>query len=192
MISISSATAYTTPAHFLITYDARDVADLLNDFGTRVNPANILVPATPPYTTLVSFLNRGAGLIEAACVASNRYTPTDLQALTGVSQEMLMELNDHMAYWKLWSRRPNRSKPLPADTELSFQLLDQLRQGERIFAFAEAAKAGNIPDPQFLTGQDLITRNFSSIYARRFFGLRAQWFVPGPSGSGVFPRDDDD
>ena len=191
-ISGTGVSGYSTPAHFCGrpgpgqptagTYDARDVADLVNDFGVRCNPENLLT-ATAPLAVINRFLVRGAGEIEQACICANRYTPTDLNALTGNSLESLMSLNDDLAFWFLWNHRPNRSKPLPVQAELAFHKLDDLRAGKRIFSFQEAANAGN-PQPQWQSEQDVMTRNPTTWQANRLYGNRARDNIPGQASSG--------
>jgi hypothetical protein len=105
----------------------------------------------------------GAGEIESAVVVASRYTPADLMNLTGVSQILLQGLNAARALWSAYKiLKPGTARPeeCPAARE-SFEMLTQLRDGEKLFSFQESEKAGLVavipPNPYALApGQSTI------------------------------------
>lgn len=170
----SSAAPYATPGQLLKCYAKGIVADLC-----RVSPSS----PPPSYLALVDYRNNpagkrlyrhlmiGAGEIESYCGVSKRYTRDDLQALTGVSKELLVKLNCARAFWSLANYlKPITSRPedVPFAKE-SWELLQLLRTGEAIFSFVETQEAG-LPEANPAVPDKLITPNVVD-YAGRLFPL---------------------
>jgi hypothetical protein len=170
---LSGSTPYCTNQQFLDRYDARTVGDLLSDNNVRA--VNLSSSAL-----LTELLAEASGWVEAACLKSDHYLPSDLASLTGNSAGMLAGLVAGLAMFMIWDRRPTRlaSVELPTRAKLALDQLDQLEKGVRIFGFAEAAAAGNL-SPVFQDIDDINTLNLSSNQARRLFGDRARDYVPG-------------
>ena len=176
---ISSSISYATPEDIRLAHDFRQCGDLLNDDGTRVTTeatfdANSKVQAA---------LRKGVFIIEAACFRGNKYSVADLQALTGVARDGLVDLNVELAWWKLNLRRFNKME-IPPETAFAFSLIDALNSGEKIFPLQEQASAGN-PSNGFMTQSEWLTLNPAIVQSQRYWGCRAWTRVPGnSSGSG--------
>jgi len=137
----------------------------------------------PAGAKLLVHLNHGAGEIEAACSIARRYMPSDLQALTGVSQVLLQALNAARCVWSLFQTlKPGTAKPeaVPGAYE-SFKLLEELRDGQLIFSFQETQQAG-LPYVQQAQPSQLKTPNVVGRVTRLFpnYGQNRIW--PGSQG----------
>lgn len=178
----SSLTSYASASDMLDHYDLRTVADLISDNGTRTggspNPTRSTVEASP---ILVKILKSAAGWIEAACLRSQRYSPTDLQALDGVSKEMLIQLNCDLAMGLLFRRRPDKSAP-PWSFTAALQVLESLANGDRIFSFVENEEAG-LPSEYVMSPADWEEIAMVPQQARRYYGVRADQLNQSGSGS---------
>jgi hypothetical protein len=133
-------------------------------------------PANPAGKRLLVFLARGAGEIESACAVSARYSPDDLNSLGGVSRALLQQLNAARTMWALYQKlKPGTGRPedVPGAVE-SAKMLQDLRNGERIFSFVESAAAGN-PSINPACPAQLLTGNIVGRAFRLFPGY-------GPTG----------
>lgn len=164
---LSNSTSYCTPGEFLKRYDANQVGDLVSDGKVRV-PATALL--TDP--NVQAALDTASGDVEAACLVAGKYTPTDLAALTGVSQKLLYGIISDLAYWRLVVRRYPGATITDA-AKGGMVMLERLRFGERIFGLQEQADAG-LPASTFPTITQLYTPGFASMVARRYFGIRGK------------------
>lgn len=162
----SAASSYLAASDFLNRYDARAVGDLVSDNGNRVSPSNLVNNAV-----LQEALNDASGMIEAACLRSGRYQPTDLSGLTGVSQRFLWRLIADLAMGLLIERRPDIDRPTPKAYDAALAWLGQLATGERIFGLAEVQDAG-LPAAQIESPQTVANRNLTTNVLSRFFGRR--------------------
>lgn len=201
---VSSVTPFCSLSQMTDRYDGRTLGDLLSDDGTNhtftgvppvYTPSILLDPSQNPGARLYKFLKLASGEVEKACLVANRYQPSDLANLAAPvagqtypdgtpmytnSGEKLADIVAGFAMFRIWDRRPARLQhvELPLSAKIALEDLDQLRDGNNILGFAEAAAAGN-PQPEFMTPQEFITRNFSSVQASRYFGDRSQFHVPG-------------
>lgn len=177
----SAASSYATPADMLVHYDIRTVADLVNDQGTRTGGSPNPIPASvEANTTLIKIMNAAAGIIEAACLRSVRYAVADLQALTGCSKEFLIQINCDLAMGLLYRRRPDKGQ-IPPFFTAAMAWLEQLANGEAVFAFAETEDAG-LPRAYVETAQDVIERSMVAQQACRYFGVTADELNPFNGG----------
>jgi hypothetical protein len=99
---------------------------------------------------LVGVLLAASGELESACLVGNRYQPADLAALAALTTSAagrVQKVVADLAFWTLQQRRqPASADPKNCPGALqALEELDRLRNGERIFGFAEAGAAGN-PD----------------------------------------------
>ena len=174
---LSGTSAYATASDFTARYDARTVAQLLSDADVQITSGQV-----PSNASLAALLQEASGMLESACLVGQRYQPADLSGLTGNSMQMLIGIVCGVGMYLLWCRRPEKYKDmkLPSRAELALRQMDDLRDGSRIFGILEAAEANNIPTPYFTQPNDLYLRNPVSVQARRFFGNRGQYNVPGP------------
>lgn len=121
----------------IVRYDVRTLGDLLSDTGTRLTSSQV-----QSSTVLDTLLLQASGEVETACIAGERYLPADLDALEGASLEKLKGLVCGLTMGYLIDRRPNVITTEPKQVSKAFELLNQLREGERIFSLDGAAAAG--------------------------------------------------
>lgn len=162
----SAGSAYCTPVRLFDFYARSVVADMLRATpdGPRPSYLAMIDPANPANARLQVALNKGAGEIEAACGVAQRYTPADLDALTGVSRDLLDGLNAARGLWALYVKlKPGTGRPeeCPGAKE-SQELLEALKQGDRIFGFEETMEAGLVsvqpPNPGRLVTPNVVVR----------------------------------
>lgn len=140
---------------------------MVGDVNQRVAPTALLTDVN-----VAAALNRASGEVEAACLVAGKYTPTDLNALTGMSQSLLQGLVADLAFWFLMVRRYPGSQPTEA-YKGAMEKLERLRLSERIFGLTEVADAG-LPVTTFTTQTDIDTLNLNTTISRRFFGVRGK------------------
>jgi hypothetical protein len=176
---VSGLTPYCTLAQFFAKYDVRTVGDLMSDTGTRLTPTVLNDPVTSP---VLIMLTEASGWVEAAALKSERYSVLDLQTIINQplvptvppsyeasnSAEMLAGLVAGIAMFFIWDRRPERMSKaeLPMRAQMALDMLEQLKEGSRIFSLQETAKAG-VPAPVYVP----FCRTYTPTKrARRFFG----------------------
>lgn len=152
--------SFATPAEFLERYDARIFGDVVRDNDEQATPAELL---TDP--NLQAALNDASGLIESACLVGERYTPTDLEALTGNSLYHLKRICCDVAMALLLQRRPSSDPDKDTERlEIAEKHLDKLRDGERVFYRGDNVDQAGVPDTTGPTTVDL--ENLNSIRRR--------------------------
>ena len=164
---VSSATSYCSATDFFKYVDVRMIRDLVRDDGTRANQADA---ATDP--VLTEALLAASGLVESACLVGNKYTPTDLAALTGASQAFLRMTVAWLAAGLILERRMYADREFPAGVEKANERLQQLREGVRIFGLQSVMDAGN-SNTTFMVESDWERLNLATFQADRFFGIRS-------------------
>ena len=165
----TTMSSYAQPSDLLARYDNRVLGDLVSDTGTRQTPTQLL---TDP--NLQAALNDGAGEINAAALVGERYAVTDLQALTGVDQALLIRINCDLAFYYLALRRGIPLNELQKQQyERATKLLGQIRAGDRIFNVAADVAAGT-PDTHFPTSVAYENLNLLRDAAGRMFPVRRQ------------------
>jgi len=168
---LSSSTAYATGADCLTYHDERQWGDYLLDNNQR----QISVANDP---RIDKALKRASGMVEAACLVGEKYTPDDLAALTGASKELLVGIVVELAFWIVSGRR-SKDVQAPPMTAWALDHLQMLRDGSRIFGLQESAEAG-LPQTSFVTQDQIDTLNLTTNLARRFYGRRAKEERLGP------------
>lgn len=176
---LTSATPYATAVDLFVFHDPQQVGELLVDRGAPTpQRATLVNTATPLGESLNRLLLAASGELERACAVGKRYTPTDLQALTGAGAEGLKKLVCDLAFWMLRQRRqPGASDPrMVPGAQQAAETLAALRKGEQVFPFEEAAAAGldlAVGEPR--GGQDLQGRVVPvTSRARPLFGTHGQ------------------
>lgn len=106
-----------------------------------------------------------------ACTLGERYTPTDLQTLTGASKSALQRLVCDLAIGFLYSRRPNVFGPPPKQFEMAIKTLDQLNAGRLVFGLVENQAAGKLSD-RIERAAGVESRGMITTEMERFFGRR--------------------
>lgn len=164
---LSSSSSYCTVAEWLLSHDPRQIGDYVTSDDTRASEASL---ATHPVA--LEMLKRASGVIESACFVGERYSPDDLNALTGQSAAMLRGLCAELAFWYLRVRRNPQSEMSQATAE-ALETIERLKGGDRVFGLVENQEAG-LPETDFVTQAQIDTLNLSTTIARRFFGERAK------------------
>jgi len=172
----SSATGYATAADVLKAFDYRLVADLCSDRrGISPSQAALKDGNHDGGKKLRQAINAASGLIEAAAMQGKRYTPDDLNSLTGVGREHLKNLTAGLAMtilgerrWRLTGDQNHRFVD-----ERSAQLLERLRLGEHVFSFTESREAGaGLSVMPMNDATSDLTR--TTVLAERYFGTRGR------------------
>lgn len=169
----SASAPYCSARQFLTCYSPAWVRDMLRATAAGPPPSYLAMcdPNNPAGARLLEHRSIAAGEIESACTVATRYTPADLNALTGMSQQLLVKLNAARAGWSLAQfLKPITARPddVPFAKE-SWELLEMLKDGVRIFGFYESEAAG-LPTVNPAQPSQLITPNVVS-YANRLFPL---------------------
>jgi hypothetical protein len=149
MESNSSQVSYASPLDFITRVDVEIPGLLCRDDQTVATPAALL---TDP--VLQTCLEDASGAVEAQCLIARRYTPDDLQALTGVSRQFLKRIVCGLTIQYLrWRRGMMEPSTYPMYLE-SMKWLEALSDGEAIFALVQVEKAG-LPHSEAITASDL-------------------------------------
>jgi hypothetical protein len=164
---VSATTPYVLPSEIENFSDIRIWLDLLSDTDNRLTSAAVTNNTSSP---ALPILQAAAGMIEAACFRAASYSPTDLQALTGNSQQLLKSLNTRIGVGEAYLRRP-RNTPIPPQYLQALKLLDELEAGSKIFGLQEHADKGNVTE-RVQTLQDVEKLNLATWQANRLFGWR--------------------
>lgn len=171
----SSAASYCSPAQAIQFFDAAFQGLLVNDDGNAATSADLLNPATAAGATFKSILEAASGQLESACTKGQRYQPTDLASLTGVSVKLLQRIVACLAIGDLiWRRNPKEAPP-PV-LEWAEKQLAALEAGSRVFGLVEtqAAGIGAVSTSNLTAGQE--DRDTITGRAERMFGERAWEF----------------
>jgi hypothetical protein len=146
----TTATSYFTAASLLKFVDWRVVADLAADAdGPRPTRRALADADSDAGAVVAEHMLAACGEFESAVRAGNRYGVADLAALAGAGGRYRDRLLASLTHWSMAQRR----EPAAADPEqvpgaaAALAVLGQLRQGERVLSFAEAAAAGGGPTP---------------------------------------------
>lgn len=134
--------SYATSQDFIKRYDARVLGGLVGDNGDPVTGLSLLSNAN-----LQAALDDASGMIDAAVLVAEKYSPSDLTNLTGTSQAYLIRITCNLAFGLLSMRRGQPTEEI-AQYQEAVETLSQLRNGERVFAVAANEEAG-LPDAQF-------------------------------------------
>jgi len=161
----SALSSYCPPGEAVKLLDWRPLADLCSDSGTRITSAAALA-GDPNFNKL---LMAASGEVEAACAVSRRYLPSDLLALTGVSQARLHLLVARIVVVLAYGRRVDLKVEQPWLVQWVEDALHALRDGQRIFGFTETMDAG-LFHHYIETDQDRADRNGLVQRACGYFG----------------------
>jgi hypothetical protein len=142
---LTAATPYATADDLFVYHDWQQVGEMLVDRGAPApQRATLVNTATPLGGVLNRLLLAASGQLESACLIGKRYSPADLQALTGAGKERVVKVVCDLAFWTLRQRRQPGSadpKQVPGAQE-ALDTLTALRTGEQVLGFAESAAAG--------------------------------------------------
>ena len=161
--------AYASAQDLLNRYDSRRIGDLAGDVGVRLTESQILTDSK-----VAAALDDASGKVMAAIKRANRYTDSELNALTGVSLAYLKRITCDMAFAYLNMRRGYGAAEVEAQApgyRTALEDLNRLGNGEMIFDVESKREAGN---PSYTTknytvnGQSMM----SSETAKNLFGSR--------------------
>lgn len=163
----SSTTAFATPAELAQFRDYRIMAQWIKDDDTIATYAEFLASPVVQQALLAA-----TGEIETAASVGGRYRRDDLAALTGAALVKLKQLCCDLAFAVLARRRlaTVKSEDL-SGVEEAYDLLDKLKNGERIFPLQETQDAGLGTDVNILINQNPNNPPITWV-ARRYFGRR--------------------
>lgn len=165
---VSASAPYVSAEMTLELFSQGILGDMLRATPSAPPPSYLAIvdPNNPAGARLFKHLKVGAGEIEAACYVARRYSPDDLNALTGVSQLFLQKLNAARGFWSLAQYlKPMTARPdeVPFAAE-SLECLKLLQAGEWIFGLRESAEAGlphvNPPNPSRLLTPTAVGRAY--------------------------------
>lgn len=168
----SSATAYASGSDVLKYIDRRVLGDFLQDDGVRVEAVDLATD-----TNLAELLLAASGELESRAFKGERYSTTDLAALTGAGLSLLKQIVIYYAVgFAMWRR--NMSAPKNQLLLWAEERMDRLASGEAIFGLLGPAQAGHEENVDPVAGS---TEDLNSIVnqASRFFGSRGTSSVTG-------------
>lgn len=130
------ANQYLTVAELALAVDTTLLASLGADGGSTgtVNQSNAI---------LVTAIARASGMIDAAVTVANQYTPERLLVLYDDGDWTIRSLCAGLALWMLYSRRgKDTPSNIQEQIDLAMRMLDDLRDGKKVFADDAARNAG--------------------------------------------------
>lgn len=146
--------SYATPADLLLRYDANLLGMLVNDNSQQLSPAQLQNDAATQ-----AALDDATGIIQSALYVAYKYTAAEIATATAESLSLLRRLCCDLAIVMLCQRRGydyNDKYPMLA---LSLELIQQLRNGERVLDIGGNEKAG------------LAAATFPSLCQQRYAGF---------------------
>lgn len=165
-------TIYATGSDIASRYDVRVLGDLCTDGGDRISDLATLI-INPNVTQA---LEDASGMINSAALVGSRYATSDLAGMTGEGAAFLKRITCDLAFAFLRQRRGYDLEQYPTIKE-SFNFLDRLRLGERVFDILGVEQAGNATSGAIpytvLLDQPILTNN-TRIFPQRY-GWGKQW-----------------
>lgn len=157
---------YSTPSDMLQRYDARLIGDLVSDNGVQVAAGDL-----PTNAVLLSVLEDASASIDAAVYVGNRYTPTQMSALSTTAAAFVRRLACDLGLIYLKRRRgrfdPEKDGALL--TEIN-STLDALRDGRDLLLMNGApSPAGTM---------ELVQPHLVRVPARQTIRNRTQNYYP--------------
>ena len=159
------ASSYATPSDLMLRYDSNLLGMLVNDNSQKIAPSAILNdPATQ------AALDDATGIINSALYVAYKYTATQMANLTHNSSSLLKRLCCDIAIVILCNRRGYDYTDKYEILQMSLDIVQKLRYGERVLDFAPNESAGNAAVASVSVVQQqqagLVTTNF------RYFPIR--------------------
>ncbi len=179
---LTSASSYLTPDEFLKRCDIRYIADLIGDLGVRTGGTQPDPAIVRVNDNLIACLDDASGEVEAHALLGGRYTPLDLQSLSGMALARLQRILTTLTIVFLIQRRPDLNRPMPFMWKQVQETLLALAQGEQIFGLQNVADAGRL-DHHTETAPDVESRDLASLQAQRMLGRRSNRNQPPPGGN---------
>jgi hypothetical protein len=171
----SSLTPYIQPSDVLARSDWRVIAQLVNDNpGTATAPTPILEADLPTNLNFLTIINGACGRLESACLRSQIYAVSDLQALNGMSQQYMFDILTALIIYTCYTRRsgPAMSETVINNYNFAMGELNALSDGSKIFAFQQTEQSGVPTTYQQSWADYAISQNLLTIKYNRYFGTR--------------------
>jgi phage gp36-like protein len=155
--------AYATADDLVTMFDERTLRDLASDTGQSATELST-------NAAVLEALESGAGRIDAAVMVGDMYQPVDLANLTGHSLSLLKRMNGELALMYLMMRRPEKygSDMFKALDERVETYLQQLREGQRLFA-TDNAKAAGLPSVDGPTAVEIQRLNLITARTPKYY-----------------------
>lgn len=168
-----------TAEQFFNYHDYRWVAKNLLDAGVPATLADMMNPATTAGARVAEFIDMAEGQLFAATSIGDRYSVADIVTYGGALARWIVA---NVAVAPALGRRDRAAtdeKKLSLAFDLAQSYLQQLRDGERIFALVPNVPEAGLPGTQDLTPRPGIDPQTVTQRASRYFG--ASW---GPCSNG--------
>ena len=168
---LSTDEPYCSAADMLDRFDWRPIAQLMNDSNSNAVLRDVLLDETSTEGgRLKTILMDCSGELEASAMMGGKYSPTDLQALTGGSAAYLRRIVADLAIGRCYERRPMQN-PWANQTLTARQLLNAIANGEAIFGTQEAVDASHL-EIKRETPDQVTSRQGMVVQMEGYFGVR--------------------
>ncbi len=168
------ASSYATPSDLMLRYDSNLLGMLVNDNSQKIAPSAILNdPATQ------AALDDATGIINSALYVAYKYTASQIAGVTSESASLLKRLCCDLAVVMLCQRRGfDYSDKYPL-LNLTLDIIERLRSGERVLDLAANESAGNTKNCNVTVVQQeragLVVTNFRIFPMRSRGGEGLEW-----------------
>jgi hypothetical protein len=166
--------SYITPADWIVMYNPKTLGDLCSTSGASVTD----LTANPQ---ALFFLDAASGEVAAACLVAKLYTDADLTEIAGTSgpsQNHFKRIVGQVALRLAMENRPEKyAKQVEALREVCEKVLDQLREGKRLFVVPskpEWQEDGGLPAVSGMSTARILNRNSLPTRTRNFYPSAAQ------------------
>lgn len=131
--------AYADADDLIARYDTRILGDLVNDSGERITEAEL-----SGNSKITTALEGASGELNANVLRGNRYSVSDISALTGNDLVFLKDIICTLAFARLYRRRSwvEISDSMKESMEYAERKLKALGNGEVIFNIEDTRNAG--------------------------------------------------
>lgn len=131
------ANILAAPADLLLRFDNNLIGQLVNDSSQQQTPAQLLTN-----NVVQAHLDDAAGFVLAALYVAYKYTPAEIAGLTATSASLLKRLTCDLAIVMICQRRGYDYGDKFPMVGLSLEMIQQLRNGERVLDVAGNEAAG--------------------------------------------------
>jgi phage gp36-like protein len=170
---VSSSTSYADADDLVLAHDVNKICHYASDAGVSLTPGDL-----PTNSVVSAALLRASGEVEMACYRGEKYTPTDLESLTGASQAALKGLVCDLAFYHLAKRRIPEPEKVSGYKEAR-ETLASLIKGDLVFGIQESARAGQMSTIDISARSDGISNRPTEVFSR-FFGNRSDNWTRNP------------
>ena len=131
---------YATWENVINRFDKRLIRDLCSDDGQPIDEDDL-----DTNEILTKAITGASGEVESAVMVGEFYSPDQLAALTGNSQELLIDLTCELTFLRLIRRRGEKYSEDYKDMRKSvMDWLERLRKGQNVFNVAANIQSGTV------------------------------------------------